>query len=66
MQYVIRPAELPPHGLTDPYAPILTLLGFELFIREGIKLRSLGIHDSEDEAKATARRHAGEEVAEFL
>ncbi len=67
-EYRISPVQLPVHGLKDRDAPdvLSDPQGFELFVRDDIKLKSLGIYDSEKAAKDAARRHAKDATAIFV
>lgn len=68
MEYRILPVQVQPHGLKERDAKDVlgAPLGFELYRRSGIKLVSMGIYPTEDEAKSAAQRHAGDEEAIFV
>jgi len=65
MEYRILPVQVQGHGLkdekflSDPH-------GFELFRRDGIRLVSMGIFPSEEDAKKSARAYSGNEQAIFI
>ncbi len=67
--YRIQPVQAIVHGLqqgpddSDVLAPPT---GYELFVKDGIRLRSVGIYPTESAAKAGARKHAGNDTAIFV
>ena len=64
-EYRILPVRYPLHGLkcTELLSPIK---GYELFRRDKIKLVSMGLFDSEDDAKAAAKKHATPHDIKFV
>lgn len=64
-EYRILPVQVPLHGLKDTEL-LSEPQGYELYRREGIRLVSMGIFDSEDRAKEVAIRHAGKDGARFV
>ena len=55
-EYRIQHVKVPVHGLKNE--GFLKPVGYELFRREKIKLISMGIYNSEEEAIAVANKHA--------
>jgi hypothetical protein len=68
MEYRILPVQVQPHGLKERDASdvLNAPVGQELFRREGIKLISMGIYADEEEAKAVAAQHSGDEAPIFV
>ena len=64
-EYRILPVQVPVHGLKEE-GFLSEPQGYELLRRDGIRLVSMGIYQSEDAAKDAARRHAGEDTAKFV
>jgi hypothetical protein len=65
LEYRILPVQVPVHGLKDD-GLLTEPQGYELFKRDGIRLVSMGIYNSEDDAKEVARRHAKPDQARFV
>ena len=64
-EYRILPVQVPVHGLKDE-GLLSEPQGYELFKRDGIRLQSMGIYDSEDAAKKVAVRHAAPDKVRFV
>ena len=65
LEYRILPVQTPVHGLKED-GFLSEPQGYELFKRDGIRLVSMGIYDSEDAAKKVAIRHAAPDKARFV
>jgi hypothetical protein len=66
-EYRIQPIQVPVHGLRQKALDILDApMGFELFRREGIRLVSMGIFNTEEAAKDRAKSHAGSDTVIFV
>ena len=63
-EYRILPAQSIAHGLLED--GLIKNLGYELFKREGIRLVSMGIYPSEEEAKKIAKKHASPGTPKFV
>ena len=64
-EYRILPVQVPVHGLKEE-GLLCEPQGYELFKRDGIKLVSVGIFESEEAAKKVATRHAAPDSARFV
>lgn len=56
-EYRILPVRYPLHGLKHD-SLLSDIMGYELYRRENIKLVSMGVFNSEEDAKAVARKNA--------
>jgi hypothetical protein len=65
LEYRILPVQVPVHGLKDE-GFLTEPKGYELFRRDGIKLVSMGIYSSEDDAKKVGVQHAKPDTAKFV
>lgn len=65
MEYRIEPVKVSGHGLKDDFV-LSPPLGYELFYRDGIRLRSMGIYSSKEAAKQAAKSHAGDNSVAFV
>ena len=65
LEYRILPVQVPVNGLKED-GLLGDPQGYELFKRDGIRLVSMGIFPSEDEAKKVAVRHADPDKAKFV
>ena len=64
-QYKIDEIRQPEYGpLAD--SVFSDVLGYELFVRDGIRLKSLGIFDSKERAEQVANKHAKPQKAIFV